>query len=348
MTERTLIHARVVSGSGGGPDKTILNSPRYLDALDLRTLLVYLRDPDDTSFRELEERARERGVPITAIDDRGPLDLQVYRRVHALCQQERPILWHGHDYKTNLIGLLARRRTPMVLATTVHGWVKRTWKTPLYYAIDRWCLPRYEAVICVSRDLYRTCLGLGVPDDRCHYLPNAIDLDEFRRRRSRSEAKRQLETPEERVIIGAVGRLSKEKGFDLLIAAFARISVSGGKQPELWIVGEGDQEAALRALIDQLGLGDRVKLLGYRADVASLYEAMDIFVLSSVREGLPNVALEAMAMELPVLSTNLEGAAGLIQDRTNGLGDTKGGLGVLDTRVAEADRQRADVLRVVV
>ena len=62
-------------------------------------------------------------------------------------------IWHGHDYKSNALGLLLRRFWPMRLVTTVHGWVQQTRRTPLYYRIDRLCLPRYERVICVSDDL---------------------------------------------------------------------------------------------------------------------------------------------------------------------------------------------------
>lgn len=318
MPDKTLIHARVVSGAGGGPDKTILNSPRYLEHLDIQTLLVYLRHPGDQAFRDLDRRARDRGVPITAIDDEGPFDLGVYRRVADLCAETHPTIWHGHDYKTNLVGLLARRRSPMILVTTVHGWVKHTWKTPLYYAVDRWCLPRYDAVVCVSPDLHRQCLELGVPDRRCHYIPNGIDLEEFQRRTSRQQAKAAVGTPEDRFVIGAVGRLSEEKGFHLLISALATIK-DRWPNVELWILGEGDQEAPLQKLVDELDMQDNVRLMGYRVDVESLYEAMDLFVLSSLREGLPNVLLEAMAMELPVISTEIEGATGLIQDGQNGI-----------------------------
>ena len=63
-------------------------------------------------------------------------------RLLDICRRERVTIWHGHDYKSNLLGLLLRRFWPMRLVTTVHGWVHHTARTPLYYAIDRWCLPR--------------------------------------------------------------------------------------------------------------------------------------------------------------------------------------------------------------
>src|SRR5262249_3833375 len=122
----------------------------------------------------------------------------------------------------------------------------------------------------------------------------------------------------ERFLIGAVGRLSAEKGFDYLIRATDHL-LKNGLDVELLIVGDGDARPALQALIDELGRGDRSRLLGYRADLKELYGAMDVFALSSLREGLPNVLLEAMALEVPILATRIAGIPRLIRDEENGL-----------------------------
>src|SRR5262249_28478527 len=151
---------------------------------------------------------------------------------------------HGHDYKTNLLGLLLRRFWPMRLLTTVHGWVHHTRRTPLYYAIDRRCLPRYERVLCVSDDLRRRCLACGVPPERCLLIENAIDTEEFRRRLTAREAKRDLGLSADGLLVGAVGRLSAEKGFDVLLRALAR-ALAGGADLRLLLVGEGEERGRL-------------------------------------------------------------------------------------------------------
>jgi glycosyltransferase involved in cell wall biosynthesis len=235
-----------------------------------------------------------------------------------ICRRERVRIWHGHDYKSNLLGLLVRRFWPMHLVTTVHGWVKQTRRTPLYYAIDRLCLPYYESVICVSKDLHELCLTRGVPARRCTLIENAIDIEQYARKLSVGEAKRKFGFPPERLVIGAVGRLSEEKGFDHLIRATAEL-VKAGFDLSLLIVGEGDQEPYLRSLSTELGCADRVTLLGYRSDLTELYQAMDVFALSSLREGLPNVVLEAMALEIPIVATSVAGVAQLIRDGETGL-----------------------------
>lgn len=312
-----VLHVRVVRGAGGGPDKTILNSPRFLESEGYRCVCAFMRHPDDAGFSRLEERADRWRATVVTIDDRGPLDRGVSRRLKAVCERLQPAIWHGHDYKSNLLGLGIR--TPSLRrVTTVHGWVQRSWKTPLYYWLDRRSLRRYERVLCVSRDLRDRCLSLGVAPDRCVLLPNAIDTEEFRRRRPAATARAELGVPEGRHLIGMVGRLSREKRCDLAIEAVADL-VERGHDLELWIAGEGAERAALERLAAGLGVGDRVRCVGFLDDPLPFLEALDVFVMSSVREGLPNSLLEAMAVGLPVVATPVAGIPGVVDDGRNGL-----------------------------
>ncbi|MCI0641951.1 MAG: glycosyltransferase [Gemmataceae bacterium] len=313
-----VLHTRVVTGTGGGPDKTILNSPRYLLPAGYRTLCAYMHPPGDPGFEELERKAAAWNVPLLSVPDRGPWDWKVVTRCLDICRRERVAIWHGHDYKSNALGLLVRRFWPMRLVTTVHGWVKHTRRTPLYYSIDRFCLPRYEKVICVSQDLYEAAVAAGVPAERCVLIENAIDTAEFARRRTVAQAKAGNGISPERFVIGAVGRLSAEKGFDYLIRAANQL-LREGLDLEVHIIGEGEEKTRLQELSQSLGLADRIRLLGYRADVRELYEAMDVFALSSLREGLPNVLLEAMALEVPVVATRVNGVPRLVSHEETGL-----------------------------
>jgi glycosyltransferase involved in cell wall biosynthesis len=313
-----VLHVRVVSGRGGGPEKTILNSPRYLKHLGYESLCAYLRSPGDAGYSAIEDRAAEFAAPLVTLDDRGPLDWRLFGRLRTLCRERNVAVWHGHDYKSNFLGLLLRRFHPMKLVTTVHGWVEKTGKLSLYYRIDKSCLKRYERVLCVSDDLFEESRRIGVPAERCALVPNAIDEEAYRRTLSTADAKRKLGHPPGRPLVGAVGRLSDEKGFDRLIQAVDLLA-KRGVDVGLAIAGEGNRREALESLISQRGLAERVQLLGHRSDVSDLYQAMDVFALSSIREGLPNVVLEAMALETPVVATRVAGVPALIADGENGL-----------------------------
>jgi glycosyltransferase involved in cell wall biosynthesis len=312
----TILDVRVLSGSGGGPDKTIIHSPPHLASAGYRMLCAYLHDPADAGFEVLRQKAADVGTPLISIVDRGPLDWRVVGRLLEVCRRENVDVWHGHDYKTNALGLLLRLFHPMRLVTTVHGWVYRTRRTPLYYFIDRLSLRFYERVICVSEDLLRACYRAGVSEAQCVLIENGIDITAYRRTRPPHEARAAHGLPDVPTV-GAMGRLSAEKGFDILIRAVDQLLASG-THVQLVIAGEGPERASLDRLVAELGRRDAIRLLGYRNDLVPLYESMDVYALSSYREGLPNVVLEAMAMDVPVVATRIDGLSQLIRPGVSG------------------------------
>jgi len=335
---------RVVTGSGGGPDKTILNSPRFLTPLGYRMVCGYLHPPHDPGYQQIIDKAARYGAPLVSIADRGPWDWRVVTGLLAACRRERVTVWHGHDYKTNALGLLLKRFHPMRLVTTLHGWVEHTARTPLYFRVDRFCLPRYERVICVSEDLLASARAAGVPARKCVLLENAIDTTEYRRSRPVADAKAALGYPAGSLLVGGVGRLSPEKAFDVLIRcvpALMALSID----IRVIIVGEGGDRARLEALARELNVAERVRLSGWQADVRGTLEALDVFALPSLREGLPNVLLEAMALEVPCVASRIAGIPRLITDGADGLlippGDLGGLTAALGSLLADPARRGA-------
>lgn len=309
----TALEVRVVTGAGGGPEKTILNTPRFLRDYGYETVCAYMHPPGDPGFETLQRRAEEWEAPLISIPDRGMRDVGVIKRVAKLCRQHNVKIWHGHDYKSNILGLLLRPFHRMKLVTTVHGWVNREGNMPLYSKIDRWCLPKYQHVICVSKDLHEECEDLGVRADRLTLIENAIDETQFVATTNPTAAKIRFGLPVDRPVIGAVGRLAEEKGFHFLLDAFARL-IHEGHKVTLAIVGDGTARPDLERRRNSLGLGNHVRFLGFQEDTRTIYHAMDIFCLSSLREGLPNVLLESLACEVPSIATDLPGVRQVINE----------------------------------
>ena len=316
-----VLHTRVVTDTGGGPDKTILVSASFLDHTNYWLAAAYMHPPGDPGFETVRQRAAGYRCPLIGVPDKGALDRGPLRELLGICKQMNVKIWHGHDYKSNMLGLMLRPFwRQMKLVTTVHGWVKHTTRTPLYYAVDRWCLPYYHHVICVSQDLLEQMEKIKVDPARCSLIHNAIDHRMFSRKGPACDSPMRAErgTPKGRLVIGGMGRLSPEKGFNDLIYAAASL-IQDGRNIELWIAGDGDHRPELEKLIDHLGMTDRVKLLGFVGDTMAFYESLDLFVLSSLREGLPNVLLESMSMGAAVVSTRVAGVPKLIEDNTHGL-----------------------------
>jgi glycosyltransferase involved in cell wall biosynthesis len=309
-----ILHVRVCAGNGGGPDKTILRSVRYINSERFRIAAAYLHPKHDPGAAVIRSQAAEFDCPLYQIPERGPIDLFAVRKLLHLIRSLRVTIWHAHDYKSDVLGLILRRFWPMKLVTTVHGFTRETPRTRLYYHIDNLALRGYDRVIAVSPPLMEHCRKLGVPDDRLHYIPNAIDTADYQRQLDTAAAKRDLGIEPDVPIIGCVGRFSPEKGVDRAIRALAKVRQCLCPTAQLHLVGDGPQRAHIQQLIRDLNLTDHVKLWGWQTAAKRFYETMDLLLLPSYTEGLPNAVLEAMALGVPVAATDVGGVRDLLDD----------------------------------
>lgn len=313
-----VLHVRTVTGAGGGPEKTVLNSPRFLRPLGYESACAYLHPPGDPGFDLLRDRAFDAGAELISVPDRGITDFSVVRRLLRICRERNVTIWHGHDYKSDAIGLLLRRFHPMKLVSTVHGWGVRSRKTPLYHAIDRFALRRHDRVVCVSDDLLRQCIAGQIPIGRCCEIANGIDLSAYDDLPARAVTRAEFGIRNDYPLLIAVGRLSAEKGFDVLIRAVEPL-IESGTPANLLIAGNGPLLAELEQLIARTGHAGLIRLLGHVADPRRLFAAADAFVLSSRSEGLPNVLLESLACRVPVVATPVGAVPNVVADGEDAL-----------------------------
>lgn len=309
----TILHTRVVTGSGGGPDKTILRSAAQLDPTRYHAVAAYLHPAGDGGIDTLRGTAARFGMPMHTIPERGPIDLRAIRLLRDLCKRQHVDVWHAHDYKTDLLGRLIQRSHPMKLVTTMHGFTGETWRTRLYARLSNRALRHYDRVLAVSPLLMRYAAEHGVHPDKLRHVPNAIDLSEYKRTQPREQAKDAMGLSKEEHAIGVVARFSVEKGVDRAIRLFATI-YRDRPNTRLHLIGDGPQRAELEALVDELGLTGHVRWWGWQKDTRPILEAMDTLVLPSHTEGLPNVVLEAMAIGLPIAATRVGAVPEVLAD----------------------------------
>ncbi len=310
---------RTVTQTGGGPEKTILFGARWFEDRHWPVYCIYLHPPGDPGFEVIRQKVADlRLSHFLDLDDRGPLDGQLVRRLLAICRQYRPVIWHGHDYKSDALGWLIHRFHPMKLVSTVHGWGvpgRRVW---LYHWIHRLCLRGFDRVFCVSAELHTICRRSGIPARICEILENGVDCEAFQPTKDRHEKKQALGIPPDRFVLGYVGRLSPEKNLIVLLEV-ARELVERNGNVHVLLVGDGPERRALSEYAGRLGIADRVTAVGYASDPRPYYSAMDTFVLLSRSEGLPNVLLEALAMGLPAICTPVGGIPAVIETGRNGM-----------------------------
>jgi predicted dehydrogenase/glycosyltransferase involved in cell wall biosynthesis len=172
-------------------------------------------------------------------------------------------------------------------------------------AAHRALVRQLDRVICVSRQAAKSYLDAGVPDERARVVRNGIEPLSARPER--------LGLPSDARLVVSVGRLTEQKGFDLLVDAAAAL-----RDAYFFLVGEGPLASVLRADIEDRGLEERVRLLGRREDVPSLLAGANVLAMPSRFEGLPIVALEAMSLGVPVVGTRVCGLTEAVVDGCTG------------------------------
>lgn len=295
LSRHSVLHVRTVTGSGGGPDKTILRSARYADC---EMAAAYIHPDHDPGLGSLRSEADRRDCPFIAIPESGAIDFATVRRLLGVCRERNVTIWHGHDYKSNVLGRMLRRLHPMKLVATVHGFITETRREKIYHRAENLALTGYDRVIAVSPPLVEHCARHGVHPDRICHIPNGIEIERY-----------PIRTPPRNAIpiIGIVSRLSPEKGVDRAIDALAALP-----GVELHIVGDGPERRALSQRAHTLGVAHRVTIHGWQLDPRTYLKRFDALLLPSRTEGLPNVLLEAMAMGVPVAATAVGGVPHLL------------------------------------
>ena len=346
-----ILELRSVRGTGGGPEKTILLGAARSDAARFAVTVCYLRDERDDVFG-IDVAAGKLPIDYVEVREKHSFDPGIWGQLRRVVRERQIDIVHAHDYKANLLAWLLARVEPVTPMSTVHGYTGNTARERwLYYPADKRVLSWLPALVAVSSEIRNELIHHGAKPDRVVTILNGIDHCRFRREPERSaEIRRQLGLAPDEVVIASVGRLEPQKRFDLLIDAFAELR-RDRPQLTLLIVGDGTLHQPLQDQIARLGLEGACRLLGHRTDIGDLHHAMDLFIQSSDYEGTPNAVLEAMALETPVVATNVGGTAELTRHGIDGLIVPPGSAPVLADAIrtalddAEGSRSRADSAR---
>ncbi len=249
-----------------------------------------------------------------------------------------------HGYKANLLGRIAARRVGIPVVAVARGWTGECLKVRCYEALDRLHLRWMDHVVCVSESQAVKVRRAGVPARRITVIANAVDIERFADPDPlyRGKLLRSFRKPKT-VVVGAAGRLSPEKGFDVLVRA-AEIVQRTNPDVGFALFGAGNCKDSLSRQIAALGLSSNFALIGFRADLDRFMPFFDLLVLPSHTEGLPNVVLEAFAAGVPVIATAVGGTPEVVADGSNGYLVPQGDAEEMAKRIVQA-LTSSDVLR---
>ena len=298
-SSRTVLHLVSRLGVGGVENQLSLVVQHY-DRNRFQPLICCLRQQGEIG-REMEEAGIE--VIYLGRDRIHQFDPRLVMEIAQLLRKRRIDILRTHQYEPGLYGRLAGllTGTPLVISSYHNIYRRRKWHR---HRINRFLSRFTDHVVavseCVKGEIVRyDCL----PPDRVRVIYNGVDPRRFQDQVREGQVKCGLGLPSNCRIVGTVGRMTVQKGHELLLEAFAELK--GGRELRLLLVGDGPRRPWLEQRTRELGLQDRVCFAGFRRDIYPLLRAMDIFVLPSRWEGLPGAVIEAMATGRPVVASDL-------------------------------------------
>ena len=264
---------------------------------------------------------KEWGSIIYQIDtSRSPLNkgnIKAIKQIKQLVEREKYDIVHCHTpiaaMCTRLACLKVRKNVTKVFYTA-HGFhfykgaPLKNWLA--YYPVEKVCAHFTDMLITINKEDYE--LAKKKMKAKCvKYVPGVgIDLGKFEKVVIDKNAKRkELGIPNDKTLLLSVGELNENKNHETVIRAIE------GWNVYYIIAGSGPLQNHLQNVIDELGMGTRVILLGYRGDVEELYQIADVYILPSIREGLNVSVMEAMASKLPVVCSNIRGNRDLVDEK---------------------------------
>jgi glycosyltransferase involved in cell wall biosynthesis len=265
------------------------------------------------------KHARKKGYYSSALEFDTPRLISAFRELTILLRDLETDVLCCRGYKANLLGRLAARKLGIPVFAVSHGWTSENLKVRAYEALECFGFRFVDRVVCVSHSQAEKVCRKGVARERVVTIPDAVQIDRFSRPDPgyRQAFQRFFTKPPSR-IVGAAGRLSREKGFGVLVEAASRLKRTN---PDIGFVlfGDGMLRDRLSRQIAANGLNETFVLPGFRADLDQFLPYLDLVALPSFTEGLPNVVLEAFAAAVPVVASAVGGTPEIVQPGVNGL-----------------------------
>jgi glycosyltransferase involved in cell wall biosynthesis len=294
----------------GGAERMLVELVTRLDRTEWEPH-VYCLGPE----ADYSQALRSASIPVTCFGGRGWTSAPaILRRWTRELKRFQPDLLYTMLFHANLLGRLAGHWAGV---SHVLSGIRVAEKRGRWHGrLDRWTNSLVERNVCVSRDVANFVeQTIGLDPQKTVVIPNGVDLARFRDVGPADLG--QFGIPRASRVLISIGRLERQKGFDVLLEAAKEV---GRRFPDVHflIVGDGPLRASLEAQAKRLSVSDRVHWAGRRSDVLALLAASTALVLPSRWEGMPNVVLEAMAAGKPIAATEVEGVAELVIPGVNG------------------------------
>jgi len=276
---------------------TELASPEY------QPIIGVFRNPKNPHL-ELIDFARKKNIESAIFDCQREFDLKTIISIRNFIKKNNIDIIQTHGYKSNFYALFATLFDNIPLIATCHPWIKTSRRVKIYAKIDKFLLKKFDRIVAISEEVKQEIINAGISVDKISIIDNGINVGRFEKQFDIEKLRKQFGIPVYSKVIGTVGRLSSEKGHYILLEAAEKIIK---KYPSTFfiIAGDGKLKDRLKSRAKQFKIEQNFLLPGLINDIPELLSILDIFVLPSLKEGLPMALLEAMAARKPIVATNV-------------------------------------------
>ncbi len=295
---------------------TMIKSLSQCADLDIRAIVL--------NEGKLSRKLGELGIRVDVIDETQHSFFSIRRKLLDLLESADVDIIHSHRTKENVLaGFLKKRGLTKKLVQTVHGLGEpfKGWKrlkAGITSSLNKTYTRRYfDSIHVVSNDI-KNSLEKKLGAKIIVVIHNVVDEELLDANPDRSKIRKELGIDESVMVLGTAGRMVPVKGYDMLIKAAGRIVLNNPRVVFL-LAGDGPLKGELETMVEDLGLAENIKFVGFRDDMVDFLGALDIFIMTSYHEGIPVVLLEAMALGRPVVATAVGGILEVIEDGKSGV-----------------------------
>lgn len=303
-------------GEIGGGESHVLDLISGFNRKEVEPIAVAFTDG------HMIDTLKKQGVKCHVIETRKAFDFSIQQKISKIIKEENIQIIHAHGSRaaSNILWVAQKMHLPMVY--TVHGWSFHQDQNKLIYNLRAWSekliCKKSKQVICVSESNHQSgveTFGLG---RNCHVIENGINLTRFDVNKLLKDIRKELNIPKNQFIIGFIGRITTQKApLDFVKS----ITIANAQDPDIkgLLIGEGDMKQEVVDYIRQNKLENCFYLSDFRTDIPDVLQAIDVFCLPSLWEGLSIALLEAMAMGKAIVVTPTDGTREIIENYKNGL-----------------------------
>jgi glycosyltransferase involved in cell wall biosynthesis len=299
----------------GGPEKQITHHARLCRESEFDVTIASFTE--DETVPEFINHAAAQGISTHVFNVHHAYDMNSIRLLRDYLLEHRIDLLCTHDYRSNIIAAWATVNTGCKWMAFSRGWTYETFKIFLYHMLDSMIIRVADSIVAVSHSQKKKLRRFLINHSKIHVVENAIDLEELSKVAS-VDIRQRYALPPGSIVIASAGRFSREKGQTYLV--HAAMELSDG-HPDLYFVlfGDGPGLERLKQLVYSRALAHRILFPGFVSDVLScLKGGVDIIINPSLSEAMPNIVLEALGLQIPVIATAVGGVPEIIENGKSG------------------------------